>query len=106
MCEDCFEKIREKAVSIDIVVLGSLVDNAKVDNKFLQYAHDSGWVITELHRENEAASGPHFILAGDNCYRVEVDHNQTKAIANFNDKKTGGLLKILFDDLKSKTDAA
>lgn len=41
----------------------------------------------------------HFIVAGDNIYRFELDHDLCKALANFNDKLVGSRLQRDFAEL-------
>lgn len=41
--------------------------------------------------------GPHFLVVGENKFRLELDHDQAKAIANFNDPKVGKTLVNVFN---------
>ena len=50
-------------------------------------------------------SFPHFIVVGGSAYRLEVDHGEKKAKANFNDPDLGGCLVSLFDDIKLRSQA-
>lgn len=46
---------------------------------------------------------PHFIIAGDSAYRLEVNHSATKAKANFNDPNLGKRLLSLFETIKMQS---
>lgn len=44
------------------------------------------------------ADGAHFFVAGDS-FRLEIDHGNAKAVANFNDLDAVGILKSRFEQL-------
>jgi len=46
----------------------------------------------------------HFILVGDNRFRVETDHSRIEAVANFNNHSSGNRIKELFHDIESLND--
>jgi sugar-specific transcriptional regulator TrmB len=53
----------------------------------------------EVYEATEKLAAPHFIVVGDKRFRVETDHDQTKAIACFNNSVVGHALRELFDTL-------
>ncbi|OGP24444.1 MAG: hypothetical protein A2X93_02215 [Deltaproteobacteria bacterium GWC2_56_8] len=67
-------------------------------------------VFAKVVRENEKYgkiflgdqkhSAPHFTLVGDSAFRLETDHNQTKATICFNNKSIGSCLLAEFNRLK------
>jgi hypothetical protein len=44
---------------------------------------------------------PHFVLLDNDCYRLELSHSKTTAIANFHDYVIGKFLHKTFDDLSA-----
>ncbi len=49
--------------------------------------------------EIEEKAAHHFMTAEDSAFRVELDHDGVKAVANFNDKETTSLLNSFFDSV-------
>lgn len=60
-------------------------------------AHKNGSIYMP---NQDNLSVPHFILVGNNKYRFETDHAQTKAVANFNNPNMGGFLRVLINTLQ------
>lgn len=54
-----------------------------------------------INHDKLLTKAPHFILVGDDIYRFETDHNNTKAIASFNNKPFGKFLFEIFNNLKT-----
>lgn len=57
-------------------------------------SHENGSVYLTHVVDIKAA---HFVTVGDSQYRLEVDHAEAKAIANFNDTSVGKTLMNAFD---------
>lgn len=93
------QQLKENGKKIDIVILSDIDKESELkSNKFAQFAISLKGKIGIVKDINK----PHFILVGNNSYRFETDHAHTKAVANFNDNKTGNLLGIMFKDLIAK----
>lgn len=92
-------KIKDNENKIDIIILNSIgTTTSPKDNLFEQFVLKIKGKINYINDPKK----PHFILVGNSSYRFETDHDHTKAIANFNDDKTGGVLEVIFKSMQSK----
>ena len=86
----------DNGVKFTVLVAGC--DFELSSNKFAQLinSHDNGTLITN---SDISINGPHFIIVGDNKYRLELDDDLSTAIANFNDPVVADSLIEVFSDL-------
>lgn len=54
-----------------------------------------------VYKAKQKINVPHFILVGDKRFRIETDHEETKAIACFNNEVVGKSLKTIFEQAKA-----
>lgn len=99
--EQEFEKCLESDINIKIVVLNPnrnyevdpIVEKIRAKNK--------NWFIIQSVTDKKVGDQfPHYILVGNKCYRLETDHNQAKAVANFNNPNIGTFLLNNFNNLE------
>lgn len=97
LSKDYLEKIvsHKTKREFKIIILKDEKNTDLSNNEIASFALKNGSL--QFHDKQKS---PHFILIGDSSYRFETDHDHTKAIANFNDKKTGKILKLIFDNLE------
>ncbi|SMN00263.1 hypothetical protein SPONN_1527 [uncultured Candidatus Thioglobus sp.] len=88
-----FEKITKNGNMIQVIVEQEIDD--KNNNNFYQCSKNSIKIASNFE------GLPNFIVVGDNAYRYETDKNNTKAIANFNDKSMGVFIVDLFDKINN-----
>lgn len=55
-----------------------------------------------IYTATASCSLPHFILIGDKRFRLETDHEQTKAVASFNNQQIVSVLKSIFEESISR----
>ena len=82
---------------VGIIVLDSETD--LTNNAFANVVKDNKY--GSILRGDKKNSAPHFIVAGDRVFRLETDHNQTKATISFNNESMGSCLLAEFNRLKS-----
>lgn len=102
--KEYFLKIPQKSLKIEVIVLNN--KNDFIDNEFSRFIKNHGGLIRYIKSDISGYDGPHFMLVGKDAYRVEVDHEKTKALANFNNSKVGNMLHLLFGELRERTIAA
>lgn len=97
---DDARKAFEKGCKVSLIVLNQKVDLK--DNAFANAVKNnaSGEVLQQT--KSTTCFLPHFMLVGKDAFRIEKDHEQTKAIASFNDQEIGTVLYESFEELKSK----
>jgi len=87
-----------KKQKIEVIVLDT---NFRIDgNIFAEMVRSSGNDRILVNKNSELTKAPHFILIGEDKYRFETDHKNTKAIASFNDRRFGLFLFDTFENLK------
>ena len=93
LMEKCLDKQKVELIVLDPE---SNLDN----NEFAQLIDESelGSVIKAGDDSNMKRN--HFIIIGNNGYRLELDHEQTTAQANFNNPLLGEFLKNFFNQIK------
>ncbi|RLL49137.1 hypothetical protein D8Y20_13310 [Mariprofundus sp. EBB-1] len=88
------EQCVKAGVLIDVIVLDrSLSDPANIFEKKLG-AYEKGSIL--YCPKAISSSLPHMLLVGDRRFRLETDHEQTKALASFNNKEMVKTLSILY----------
>lgn len=117
---DDFSLCLEEGIIPKIIVLHPLfnIEQSKLAKKIKHHIiefekkHNTGikvedYIIKPPPNVSVDIRHPHFVLLDDNCYRLELSHSKTTAIANFNDYVIGSFLKKTFNelsnDLKSKS---
>jgi hypothetical protein len=90
-------QIKEKRISVEVIVLKDKEVVGK--NNFISFIENGGGSIKYIPDGVKEYDGSHFILIGNDCYRIEVDHEKTKAIANFSNVKIGDMLFMIFSEL-------
>lgn len=83
-------------VQVRVAILNPTTDVK--DNPFSAMILKEGGVVYKAKNEIRI---PHFILVGDKRFRLEVDHEQSKAIACFNNRGIGEFLKNVFEKIVS-----
>ena len=91
----------DAGAEIKVVVTGASREEM-VDNRFYIAVdeHEQGEIDFRPEHEEDVAT-PHFVVVGTKRYRIEVDHEQKRAVASFNDAETGTVLVSIFDSLLS-----
>jgi len=82
---------------IEIIVLDPNADLTQ--NTFADVVRDDSYGSILLGDKKHSA--PHFIVAGDRVFRLETNHNQTKATISFNNESIGSCLLAEFNRLKA-----
>lgn len=93
---DVTQKAMKEGVKVSLLVTNP---DVKVENHpFANAIIEGGGNVCRAKKQIDA---PHFIVVGDKRFRFETDHNQTKAIACFNNKEVGKVLNKLFEKITS-----
>lgn len=87
----------DKGCKVSLIVLDPETDIS--DNLFANTVNNH--TMGKVWKSQELLKAPHFILVGDNQFRLETDHAQTKAMASFNNKEVGSFLKECFGELQN-----
>lgn len=95
LIDDTKEAIKG-GVKVKLAVLNPSADIK--NNPFANMVLKEGGVVYKAKGEMKY---PHFILVGDKRFRLELDHEQTKAIACFNNPGIGKFLKDNFEAIAS-----
>lgn len=93
---DTIQDTLKKGVKVQLAVLNP--DTNLTGHRFSDLIRDNGG---EVFKAKEEIKFPHFVLVHDNRYRLETDHEQTKAVACFNDPRIGNFLKRHFHEIIS-----
>jgi len=86
-----------EAAKIELIVLNTAID---LDLHSFASILEKSQKCKVWQVDPEEFKSPHFILVGDRRYRLETDHDRTKAVACFENELVGGFLKVLFDRLR------
>ena len=86
---------RQRKVEIIVLDKGATLDG----NDFAEAVIADTKNGAILYGDGEV-SAPHFIVVGDRVFRLETDHNETKATICFNNESMGGCLFAEFNRLK------
>jgi len=93
--QDCLDK----GISVEAII----TDAPNIDlstNQFARILKEKGALI--LAQKGESIVAPHMLLIGDKAqrFRLEVDHQQTKAVASFGNKSMGAMLISVYKNAK------
>ncbi len=92
--------ISNSGSNIEVIVLDPNFD--KSANSFAQTvdrATNGSLHVLSEDIYSELKSHAHFIIIGNNKFRYETDHDQTKATASFNNASIGGTIMDIFNRL-------
>lgn len=96
----------DKGVDVEVMLLNG--DAEMEGNSFLDKVKEyaKGRVLTAKRGKN--VPGAHMLLIGDEAkrFRLELDHEQTKAIASFNNPSMGEALNVIYDSLRESLDSS
>lgn len=99
----------DKCIAADVLVELIVLDSEQGldDNVFYNKirGYSKGSVITAPN--GFSMSAPHMLLIGDDArrFRLEVDHEQTKAVASFNNRGMGETLLSIYNEVKERMNA-
>ena len=99
--EEPLNKCINAGVNIEVVVLDG---NAELDgNIFASVINGYQHGYLDQTPEGYSLGAAHMLLIGKNAarFRLETDHEQTKAVASFNNPEMGKTLLTVFADIKS-----
>ncbi len=103
LTDELSQYLASDQAAIEIIVLNPEAD--LYGNEFAAAVISSGkGKISQVTKGGYLATHPHFLLVGSRAYRYETDHEQTKAVANFNNPDIGSLLNRLFDGLAKRVE--
>ncbi len=91
---DTVKRIIDQGISVQLAVLSPKVNLEK--HVFATSILDRGGKVFQADEELDT---PHYILVGDRGFRLETDHNKTKAVASFNNPEVAKRLEIHFANL-------
>lgn len=92
--------LQSEKANLEVIVL-NVNDNEQAVHPFIEEVDKSERAnLITVNEENGSFSSPHFIVVGDKRFRLETDHEQTKAIASFNNPEIAEFLDTLFRKLK------
>jgi len=99
--QESMQKALDIGCNVSLIVLDSEVNlsNSSFWNTIKK--SNNGYVMQSKLQRSETEKTPHFILVGQESFRLETDHKQTKATACFNNPIIGDSLSTIFDKFKT-----
>jgi len=94
------KKALDKKVPFEVLVLYPKPEADIDNNRFAKFISENGGTVNQAKSE-ELRHMSHFVLTGNRRFRIETDHENAMAVANFNDPVVGSICEESFITIKS-----
>lgn len=93
---DDAQKVIDSGAKIELAVLSPESEVNLKNHPFVELLLKNNCIVRQVTAKKK---GMHFILVGDKRFRFETDHEQTKAVACFNNPTIGKILDAEFSKI-------
>lgn len=91
------DKVFDAGCKVSLIILNS--NNNNLDNNAFANACKNNKNGMLKQQTNDQIVCPHFMLVGNEAFRLETDHEQSKATACFMNQEIGSILDKSFDEV-------